>query len=393
MMEFKIPLEHLGCSIALGSYIGIAVEHRDDRDDDGVETCNYETAWWPTNIKSAGNMGAGWEKNDAAFMGTMKLNSQNIGDRLWAPWFNVQGDRTSYLVLKNVSDDVAKSKVKFYESVHGNVDERWAPLPGAGELLYSECVEIDPHGVATLQLEALDEGSLMGKSGCIEVTNINLAGYIVSYVGLDSGALQRYAWSTDLEATPLTTDDWNVASGTATATGMMLANKWYIIGEPGWEFNSSVVIVNPDPASSVTASVTLYPAIYWNPEVVPEEPNLCADLGFHPDFDGDYTGTSLCGDDTGDADDVINIPPHQAVELRMMEFLNFWVAHWNPADLERDITNPNNTYWHFRKGTVEIFVQDGDDDGTDRLDEVLLGVTARESAHQGWAESLQRYYE
>jgi hypothetical protein len=294
--------------------------------------------------------------------------------------------------LKNVSDDVAKSKVKFYESDHGLVDERWAPLPNAGQLLYAECVEIDPHGVATLQLEALDGGSLLGKKGCIEITNVNLAGYVVSYVGLDSGALQRYAWAADLELTPLTATEYGNAVSNPSIESMMLANKWYIVGEPGWEFDTSVVIVNPDSSSTVTASVVLYPAVYWDP-AVPDTVNLCADTGFHPDFDGDYTGTGECGDDTGDADDVINIPPHQAVELKMNELLNYWVAHWNPADISRDIDDPINTYWHFRKGTVEIFVKDGDDEGSDDMDEALLGITARESSHQGWAEALQRYYE
>jgi len=394
MMEFKIPLEHLGCSVALGSKIGVAIEHRDDRDADGdVEPCNFETSWWPTNIQNAGDSGAGWEKNDAAFMGTMNLNSQNIGDRLWGSWFDIMTDRTSYLVLKNVSDKLAKTKVKFYESAHGDQTERWAPLPDAGLLLYSECVEINPHGVATVQLEAIDGGSLVGKKGCIEITNVDLAGYVVAYVGLDSGALQRYAWAADLEMNPLTPEEWSIANGNLPTTGMMLTNKWYIIGEPGWEFNSSIVIVNPNPASSATAKLVLYPAVYYDPEIVPDTPNLCADVGFHPDFDGDYTGTDPCGDTTGDTDDVINIPPHQAVELRMMELLNYWVAHWNPADLAREITDPVNTYWHFRKGTVEIFVHDGNDSETDRMGEALLGITARESAHQGWAEALQRYYE
>jgi len=393
-MQFKIPLEQLGCSVALGADIGFAIQWSDDMDNDKViDTCTYEDSWWPTDIQNSGTPGAGWEKYDAAYMGSMKLDNQNAGDRLWGSWFDVKTDRTSYLVLKNVSNQKAKTKVKFYGSVHGDQTERWAPLPGAGALLYSECVEIEPHGVATLQLETINGGTLMDKKGCIEVTNVDLAGYVVAYVGLDSGALQRYAWSTDLEMTPLTSSEWSTAHNNTPTTGMMLANKWYIVGEPGWDFNTSVVLVNPNPTTSATARIVLYPSRYLNPEIVPDTPNLCADIGFHPDFDGDYTGTSKCGDITGDADDVINLPPHQAVELRMYELLNYWVAHWNPQDVARGITDSTNTYWHFRKGTVEIFVQDGNDSGTDRLGEVLLGVTARESAFQGWAEALQRYYE
>jgi len=390
MVQFKIPLEHLGCSIALGSTVGFAIKWFDDFDGDGVEDCSMEYAWWPTDIERSGVPNAGWEKNDAAFMGSMILNSQNQGTRLWAPWFDLTTDRTTYLVLKNPFGEILKTKVKFYESKHGDATERWAPLPGAGELLLTSlCLEIEPHGVATLQLETLIE--LAGKKGIAEITNIRLAGYVVAYIGLDSGALQRYAWSVDLENTPFTPTEWNTLTGD-TVTGERLINKWYIVGEPGWDFNTSVIIVNPSPSNSAKASMVLYPAIYWDPEI-PSTPNLCADIGFHPDFDDDYAGTSPCGDVTGDLGDVINIPPHQAVELRMFELLNFWLAHWNPADLGREITDPANTYWHFRKGTMEIFVQDGDDDLTDTLGEALFGITARESAHQGWAETNQRLYE
>jgi hypothetical protein len=295
--------------------------------------------------------------------------------------------------LKNPSDSVAKTKVKFYQSLHGDQSERWAPLPGAGELIVgSQCLEIPPHGVSALQLEEINDGALQDTKGCIEVTNIDLSGYVVAYIGLDSGALQRYAWSTDLIQTPLTPTDWETVNG-MTTTGMMLTNKWYIVGEPGWEFNTSIVIVNPNPASSATARITLYPANYWDPEIPTPTPALCAEEGFHPDFDGDYSGTGACGDDTGDPDDVINLPPHQAVELRMFELLNYWVAHWNVGDISREITDPLNTYWHFRKGTAEIQVNDGDDTDTDRMNEVLFGVTARESSFQGWAEELTRYYE
>jgi hypothetical protein len=403
MMQFKIPLEHLGCSIALGSDIGFAIEWLDDMHgelwsgntpgDGGIDPCTTEDAWWPTDIEDSGNPGAGWEKYDAAFMGTMTLSSLNVGNRLWGPWYDVQADRTSYLVLKNPGDSVAKTKVKFYQSLHGDQSERWAPLPGAGELVHgSQCLEIPPHGVSALALEEIDEGALDGTKGCIEVTNIDLAGYVVSYIGLDSGALQRYAWSVDLIQTPLTPTDWETVNG-MTTTGMLLSNKWYIVGEPGWDFNTSIVIVNPNPANSATARITLFPANYWDPEIPTPTPALCATGGFHPDFDGDYSGTSACGDDTGDPDDVINLPPHQAVELRMFELLNYWVAHWNVADVSREITDPLNTYWHFRKGTVEIQVNDGDDTDTDRMNEVLFGVTARESAFQGWAEELTKYYE
>jgi hypothetical protein len=286
---------------------------------------------------------------------------------------------------------MAKTKVKFYESKHGDATERWAPLPGAGDLITSLCVEIEPHGVYTIQLETVDNNALVGKKGCIEVTNTKLAGYIVNYVGLNTGSIQQYAWSVDLEMSPYTPEEWNTYTSMP-ATSMMLANKWYIVGEPGFNFDTSVVIVNPSPSHSAKASVTLYPAVYWDPNV-PSTANLCADIGFHPDFDDDYAGTSPCGDVTGDTGDYINIPAHQAVELKMYTFLNYWVAHWNPGDLGREITDPDNSYWHFRKGTVEIFVQDGDDDGTDTLDEALFGITARESSSQGWAESAQRYYE
>jgi hypothetical protein len=406
MMEFKIPLEQLGCSIALGSDVGFAIRWFDDMDggtswgdgpyDEEIQDCTPEWEWWPTDIQRSGNPGAGWEKYDAAYMGTMTLSSLNIGNRLWGAWYDIKTDRTSYLVLKNVSDEIAKTKVKFYQSLHGDASERWAPLPGAGGLISaSQCLEIPSHSVTTLQLEEVEDGILMDTKGCIEVTNIDLAGYLIAYVGLESGAIQRYAWSVDLETTPLSPEVWGTLNS-VTTTGMMLTNKWYIVGEPGWDYNTSVVLVNPDPISSVTASVVLYPAKYWVPDVIPQTMNTCADTGFMPDFDGDYTGSGDCGDDTGDADDVINIPPHQAVELRMWEFLNTWVAGWNGQIL--DITDPDNDYWHFRKGTIEIYVQDGDDtedapDPEDRMDEVLLGITARESASHGWAENLQRFYE
>ena len=398
MLQFKIPLEQLGCSIALGSNVGFAIRWFDDMDGQGnwagpfngqIEDCTFENAWWPQDIENSGNPGAGWEKYDAAYMGTMVLNSLNIGNRLWGAWYDIKADRTSYLVLKNVSEEEAKTKVKFYQSLHGDETERWAPLPGAGELILgSQCLTIPPHGVTTLQLEAIEGGRLVDTRGCIEVTNTDLAGYLIALVGLDSGAIQRYAWSTDLEITPLTPADWSTIYS-MTSTGMMLTNKWYIVGEPGWEFNTSIVLVNPNSATSATASLTLYPAVYWSP-TVPDTPNLCAE-GFHPDFDGDYSGTGDCGDDTGDADDVINIPPHQAVELRMHELLDYWVAGWSGQIM--GITDPTNDYWHFRKGTVEITVQDGDDDLTDRTGEVLLGITSRESANQGWGENLLRFYE
>ena len=402
MMQFKIPLEHLGCSIALGSDIGFAIEFKDDIEgaawDGGVlggihVDCSPEDGWWPTDIEDSGNAGAGWEKYDASFMGTMTLSSLNVGNRLWGPWYNIQADRTSYLVLKNPSDMIAKTKVKFYQSLQGEVDERWAALPGAGQLIHgSQCLEIPPHGVTALALEDIDDGLLDGTQGCIEITNIDLAGYIVAYIGLESGALQRYAWSADLTQTPLTPADWETVNG-MTTTGMMLANKWYIVGEPGWDFNTSIVLVNPNPASSAKAKLTLFPSQYYDPEIPTPTAALCADGGFHPDFDGDYSGTSECGDTTGDPDDYILLPPHQAVEIKMFETLNYWVAHWNVADVSREITDPANTYWHFRKGSVEITVMDGDDTDADRMNEVLFGLTARESSFQGWAEDLTRYYE
>jgi len=395
-MQFKIPLEHLGCNIALGSSVGFAIKWFDDKTpyDGTITPCTPEIAWWPTDIENSGPPGgaSGWDEYDATYMGTMTLNSLNIGNRLWGAWYDIGADRTTYLVLKNVSDSVAKTKVKFYQSLHGDASERWAPLPGAGELiLASQCLELQPHEVTTLQLETLDSGLLDGTRGCIEITNVDLAGYVIAYIGLETGALQRYAWSTDLEITPLTPAEWSNVNG-ITSTGMMLTNKWYIVDEPGWEFDTSIIIVNPNPVNSATASITLYPAQHWNP-AMPDTPNLCADVGFHPDFDGDYSGSGECGDDTGDPDDVINLPPHQAVELRMWELLNQWVASADTTDPTSEITNPDNRYWHFRKGTVEIFVQDGDDANTTRVDEALLGITARESANQGWGENLQRYYE
>ena len=400
MLEFKIPIDQLGCGLALGSSIGFAIQFLDDMspyDDYPPQACTPETSWWPTDIYSSGPPGPPqWEKHDATYMGTMKLNSMNIGNRLWGAWFDIADNRTTYLVLKNVSDDIAKTKVKFYESRHGDASERWAPLPGAGELILgSQCLEIPGHGVTTLQLESML--LLQHTKGCIEVTNVDLAGYTIAYIGLDSGALQKYAWSTDLEITPLSSAEWTALNG-PTVEGMMLSNKWYIVGEPGWEFDTSVVIANPNPLNSATASIVLYPAVYYNPAIVTPTPNVCADTGFYPDFDDDYTGDSRCGDTTGDADDVINIPPHQAVELKMHELLNQWVANWDEGSISQEITDPNNPYWHFRKGTIEIHVQDGDDteidpDPEDRLDEALFGITARESANQGWGENLQRYYE
>lgn len=397
-VQFKIPNEHLGCSLALGSTIGLAIQLADDTNpyDGSINELSTELSWWPTNIEASGP--PSWDMNDATYMGSMVLNSLNVGDRLWGPWFDITDDRTTFLVLKNVSDETASTKVKFYESVHGLPSERWAPLPGAGDLLLaSQCVEIPPHGVIPMQLETLDGGILMNHKGCIEVTNVNLAGYVVSYVGLSSGSTQLYAWSTDLQATPLSPRDWSIINN-VNAEGILLANKWYIIDEPGFDFNTSIVFLNPNPLIDVNAKITLYPASYDDNGSV----NLCAETGFHPDFDADYEGSSECGDITGDADDVINVPPHQAVELRMWELLNQWVAGFLPDgqtyDDTQDILDPTNKYWHFRKGTVEIFTRDGDDSAgyeqmEDRLDEVLLGITARESASQGWAEQLERYYE
>jgi len=408
-MQFKIPIEYLGCSLPLGSNIGFAIQWFDDGGPayNGVidRDCSDEAAWMPQDIERSGPPGSSeWEKYDATYMGVMTLSSLNIGNRLWGAWFDVKSDRTSYCVLKNVSDETVTTKVNFYESAHGDASERYAPMPGAGELLLAtQCLEIDPHGVVPIQLETVAGGVLVNKKGSIEVTNTDLAGYEVAFVGLDSGALQKYAWSTDLEMTPYTPRDWSDAHGGVITTGMMLANKWYIVGETGWDYNTSIVILNPSSTNSVKASLVVYPFAYWNPTAMGEK-NLCAD-GFYPDFDNDYdyngtTRTSKCGDITGDTGDVINLPPHQAVEIRMWEFLNLWVAPWpDLGSAIADITDNTNAYYHFRKGTVEISVQDGDDaysspdTAENRLDESLLGITARESANQGWGEALQRYYE
>lgn len=397
MLQYKIPLEQFGCSIALGSTIGFAIEWLDDKGvgTTGITPCTSEVNWFPQNIENSGPVG--WDEYDATYMGQLILNSQNIGNRLWGPWFDIRDDRTTYLVLKNVSDEETRTRVKFYGAKFGDAEEIYAPLPGAGMPVFeNQCITIPPHGVSTLQLETLGTGMLRGERGCIEVTNTNLAGYVVSYVGIDSGAIQTYAWSVDLQLTPLTPAEWNTIHS-STSVGMMLANKWYIVDEPGFDFDTSVVVMNPSSSNSVTAKVVVYPAVYSNP-ATPGTPNLCADTGFHPDFNLNYNGTSLCGDITGDAGDVINIPSHQAVEIKMWEFLNQWVAPYKPGvqpwDFSQDITDPTNQYWHFRKGTMEIFVYDGDDAGnTTRVDESLIGITARESIDQGWAENCDRYYE
>ena len=392
-VQYKIPIEHFGCALPLGSIIGFAIQLKDDMSpyDGYIDPVSPELGWWPTNIEESGL--AGWDKNDATYMGSMELNSLNVGDRLWGPWFDITDDRTTYLVVKNVSDEEASTKVKFYDSVHGDASEWWAPLPGAGELLLAtQCIVLQPHEVYTLPLESVDGGALMNHRGCVEVTNVDLAGYVVSYVGMSSGSTQKYAWSVDLISTPLTPEDWGMVMNTAT-TGLMLTNKWYIVGEPGFEFNTSVTFLNPSTTNDVNAKITLYPA---------DINGLCGDTGFHPDFNGEYEGTSECGDITGDPEDVINIPPHQAVELRMHELLNQWVAGFLPDgedyDPTQEITDPTNKYWHLRKGTVEIFTRDGDDVVSgeapeDRMNEVLLGITARESVSQGWAEELTIYYE
>lgn len=401
MVQFKIPITHLGCSLALGSPVGFAIEYLNDYNGNGEINsmgCGFEETWFPGNIKDSGPpANTGWDKYDATYMGVMYTNSLNIGNRLWGAWFDITADRTSYLVLKNVSDEVAGTKVKFYESLHGDASERWAPLPGAGELILgTQCIEIPPHSVTTVQLETAESGILRNHTGCIEVTNTDLAGYVMAYVGLDSGSVQKYAWSVDLELTPFTPAEWTSVNS-MNASSLMLTNKWYIVGEVGWDYNTSIVIVNPNPIYSTTASLTLYPARFYNDSAVM---NICADTGFHPDFDGDYNGTSLCGDVTGDTGDVITIPPHQAVELRMWELLNQWVAGWttgsSPYDFSQEITDPTNAYWHFRKGTVEVNVMDGDDDTVGdetALDETLFGITARESSSHGWGENMQRYYE
>jgi hypothetical protein len=401
MLQFKIPIEHLGCSLALGSSIGFAIELLDDMGigSSGITPCTTEIAWFPQDIEQSGAPGptGEWDQYDATYMGQMNISSLNLGNRLWGPWFSISGDRTSYLVLKNVGDDEVKTKVKFYQSQHGDATEIFAPLPNAGDSIFeTQCIVVPGHGVSTLQLETLDIGGLQGHRGCIEITNTQISGYVVALIGLDSGSTQHYAWSVDLEVTPLTPAQWTSVNNMAT-TGMMLTNKWYIVGEPGWDFDTSVVLVNPSSTNSVTARLVLYPAVYWNP-LIPDTMNTCADIGFHPDFDGDYSGTSPCGDITGDMGDAITIPSHQAVEIRMWDFLNQWIAPFKPSgqvyDYSEEITDPDNAYWHFRKGTVEIFVHDGDDLGnTDRLDEALLGITARESFYQGWAEKLDRYYE
>jgi len=326
----------------------------------------------------------------------MTLNSLNVGNRLWGPWFHIQSDRTSYLVLKNVSNEIAKTKVNFYEAQYGDVNERYTPLPGAGELiLATQCVEIPPHGVATLKLEEINNEALKDKKGAIEVTNTDLAGYVVSYVGLSSGSLQKYSWSNDLQTTPLTASQWSALPGHITSTGTMLANKWYIVGEPGLNFDTSIIVFNPNPLNSATARLVLFPANYYD-ETKPGAPKtLCAD-GFYPDFNDNYTGTSDCGDIRKEATDVITVPPHQTVEIKMWEFLNHWVAGWIPNDefdLTQEITDPLNRYWHFRKGTVEIFVQDGNDTNTTHVDESLLGFTGRAAAYQGWCDTLEIYYE
>jgi len=401
MMQFKVPIENLGCSLPLGSDIGFAISWFDDMAPyNGTinRDCTAEGAWFPQDIEYSGPPGTTpeWDVYDATYMGTMTLNSQNVGNRLWGPWFNIESDKTSYLVLKNVSDKIAKTKVNFYESQYGDVTETYAPLPGAGELiLATQCVEIMPHGVATLLLESINSGALQNKKGAIEVTNTDLAGYVISYVGLSTGSLEKYAWSNDLQLTPLTAAQWSALPGHTTSTGMMLANKWYIVGEPGLNLNTSIILFNPNPLNSATARLVLYPFSYWD-SATPDKMNTCADIGFHPDLNSNYTGTSDCGDIRNEAADVINIPAHQAVEIKMWEFLNHWVASWIPnhtADLTQNITDPLNKYWHFRKGTVEIFVQDGNDTNTTAVDESLLGITARSAAYQGWTETLDRYYE
>lgn len=403
MMQFKIPLEHLGCSIALGSTIGFAIEWKDDMTSVGtpgvITECAPEYSWFPGDIEKSGAPGptGEWDEYDATYMGQMVLSSLNIGNRLWGPWFEIHNDRTCYLVIKNVSDDVEKTKVKFYESLHGDASEIYAPLPGAGDSIFeNQCLVIPGHGITTVQLETLGGGGLGRTRGCIEITNTSLTGYIVELIGLDSGAMQHYAWSSDLEISPLTPNQWTSVYGMST-TGMMLTNKWYIVGEPGWDFDTGIVVVNPSSTNSMTAKLVLYPAQYWS-STIPDTPNICADIGFHPDFDGDYSGTSDCGDITDDMGDVITIPSHQAVEIKMWDFLNQWVAPFKPSgqvyDFTQEITDPANPYWHFRKGTVEIYIHDGDDlSNTDRLDESGLGLTYRESYQQGWAEKLDRYYE
>jgi hypothetical protein len=400
MVQFKVPIEYLGCSLPLGSDIGFAIQWFDDMAPyNGTidRSCSPEAAWFPQDIEYSGPPGTTpqWDTYDATYMGTMTLNSLNVGNRLWGPWFNIVGDRTSYLVLKNVSDKIAKTKVNFYEAVYGDVTERYAPLPGAGELiLATQCVEIKPHGVATLQLEDINDMALKDKKGAIEVTNTDLAGYVISYIGLSTGSLEKYAWSNDLQLTPLTAAQWTAIHG-MDSTGMMLANKWYIVGEPGLNLNTSIILFNPNPLNSATARLVLYPAMYWD-ATKPDTMNLCADVGFHPDFNDNYTGNSPCGDIRNEAADVITIPAHQAIEIKMWEFLNQWVASWIPNqqfDLTQEITDPLNRYWHFRKGTVEIFVQDGNDTNTTNVDESLLGITGRSAAYQGWTETLDRYYE
>ena len=375
--QMRVPISYLGCATPLGSTLGLAVCILDDENADGAieeSGAGSEELWWPEDIEDTGDrQEEGWDATDAMYMGNIILSysgTGNIcwGDRLWGVYFDLtELDETTWLILKNPHDTTQRTALRFYESDYSmSFDEEYGMVSSyangsrAGLIIANAtmCLDIPAHGVYVLNLRDVadrdtgDPGVLINVIGSIEVSNPELYGYMAHMKGITTGI---HASSVNLLGNPPSVSGYNDMwpDLTEQAARAVLINNYYTVAQAD-NYSTKIAVFNPSCCYTALVGLNAY----------------------------EWPGTQYQGTDAPNVIGVINsgdgvvLPPHQTVVFDLGTVLSNAIAG-NPL---------------YRRGSVEIEILDGGDEGGDTENEILIGTTWRYSGTQSYSDAMRVYY-
>ena len=383
--QMRIPISYLGCHTSLGSKLGMSICFKDNEDGNGVldETgAGSEELWWPQDVEDYGDcQEQGWDVTDALYMGNLNLSYRGtgsicVGDRLWGVYFDLtELDETTWLVLKNPHGDYGefeRTAIRFYESdysVARTGSDYDAEVSYGGSVAglqiasASMCIDIPAHGVYVLNLrdvvdrDTRDPGVLIGKIGAIEISNPGLTGYVSHLKGITTGI---HANSVNLLPNSPSVSEYSSRwpDMTPTADGVSLINSYYTVAQQD-NYSTKIALFNPSCCYSAVVTLNVF-----------EWPGTADQLLL------DSNNRIAAIDPTSGYQDIVELLPHQVLLMDVGTLI--------AGDI---IANPL-----YRRGSVEVVVNDGDDQGLAVENEILIGTTWRYSTNQAYADAMRVYY-